>query len=267
MEYSSDSEDFEWQSNSECGADINPPPGFDSDSESEAPTEPSSRAPSSAHSYSREPSQAPSYPSSIKSGLDTEQKPHSIGCRQHAVTLFAMKEPIHRITALTGCAETTIRKLRRKAIDRRYDPEVSVICEPWMIEDAPRSGRLRTSQVVVQHIIDTVTKNSTHRGWSCQKIASVVSEIPGIAPISARTVYRVLVFNGYSSYKRTVKPGLNDENKKIRLQWCLDHKDWTLEDWKNVIWTDETSVQSGNVRGKRRIWRLASEVYHPCNYT
>jgi hypothetical protein len=174
-----------------------------------------------------------------------------------------MKEPMHRITALTGCAETTVRKLRRKAMDRGYNPEVSIICEPWMVEDAPRSGRPRTSQVVVQHIIDTVTKNSTHRGWSCQKIASAVSEIPGIASISARTVYRVLVFNGYGSYKRTVKPGLNDENKKVRLQWCLDHKDWTLEDWKNVIWTDETSVQSGNVRGKRRIWRLASEVYHP----
>jgi len=78
-----------------------------------------------------------------------------------------MKEPMHRITALTGCAETTVRKLRRKAIDRGYDPEVSIICELWMVEDAPRSGRPRTSQVVVQHIIDTVTKNSTHRGWSC----------------------------------------------------------------------------------------------------
>jgi hypothetical protein len=216
MEYSSDSED-----NSECGADINPPSGSDSDSELKVLSEPSSRALSSALSsvplYSRESSQALSHASSIKSGLNTKQKPHSIGCRQHAVTLFSMKEPMHRITALTGCIETTVRKLRRKAIDRGYDPEVSIICEPWMVEDALRSGRPRTSQVVVQHIINTVTKNSTHRGWSCQKIASAVSEIPGIAPISARTVYRVLVFNSYGSYKRTIKPGLNDENKKVHL--------------------------------------------------
>lgn len=124
MEYSSDSKD-----NSECGVDINPPSGSDSDSESEALLEPSSRAPSSAPSYSGEPSQAPSHASSIKSGLNTKQKPHSIGCRQHAVTLFAMKEPMHRITALIGCAETTVRKLRRKAIDCGYDPGVSIICE------------------------------------------------------------------------------------------------------------------------------------------
>jgi hypothetical protein len=59
-----------------------------------------------------------------------------------------------------------------------------------------------------------------------------------------------------------VKPGLNEENKKLRLKWCLEHKDWTLEDWKNVIWTDETSVQLSSVRGKRRIWRKAGEAYY-----
>ena len=72
MEYSSDSEDFEWESNSECRADINLPPRSDLDSKSEALSEPSSRAPLSAPSYSREPSQAPSHASSIKLGLNTK---------------------------------------------------------------------------------------------------------------------------------------------------------------------------------------------------
>jgi len=48
---------------------------------------------------------------------------------------------------------------------------------------------------------------------------------------------------------------------KERLAWCLLHKDWTLEDWKRVIWTDETAVVGGNVRGKRRIWRRADEAH------
>jgi hypothetical protein len=45
MECSSDSEDFEWESNLECGVDINPPSGSDLDSELETLLEPSSRAP------------------------------------------------------------------------------------------------------------------------------------------------------------------------------------------------------------------------------
>ena len=48
----------------------------------------------------------------------------------------------------------------------------------------------------------------------------------------------------------------------MRLKWCLDHKDWTLEDWKNVIWSDETSVTMGGQRGHVRVWRTTSEVYN-----
>jgi Transposase len=53
--------------------------------------------------------------------------------------------------------------------------------------------------------------------------------------VLARTVYNVLKENGYSTYKRTMKPGLKDKDKERRLKWCLDYEDWTLEDWKNVI--------------------------------
>jgi hypothetical protein len=66
-------------------------------------------------------------------------------------------------------------------------------------------------------------------------------------------VYRVLKEHGYGVYKRTIKPGLTKKQMAERLKWCLEHKDWTLEDWKNVIWTDETSVQLGGVRGRRRV--------------
>jgi hypothetical protein len=50
-----------------------------------------------------------------------------------------------------------------------------------------------------------------------------------------------------------MKPRLKLDDKARRLKWCLDHEDWILEDWKNVIWTDETSVKLGGVRGARRV--------------
>jgi hypothetical protein len=34
-----------------------------------------------------------------------------------------------------------------------------------------------------------------------------------------------------------------------------------LEEWKNVIFIDKTSVQFGGIRGKRRVWRLPSKAY------
>jgi hypothetical protein len=56
------------------------------------------------------------------------------------------------------------------------------------------------------------------RDYSCTQIASKVNATPSTIPISATTIWRTLVAEGYSIYKRTVKPGLNEENKKNRLQ-------------------------------------------------
>ena len=134
------------------------------------------------------------------------------------------------------------------------------------VQDEERPGRPKCSQVVRDLIIKTVTQNSTTRQWSSQRIASEVSSTPGITEVSTSTVYRILKEEGYGLYKRTVKPGLTIENKKARLKWCLEHSKengWDLERWKNVIWTDETSVQMGGVRGKRRVWRKPGEAFHP----
>lgn len=49
--------------------------------------------------------------------------------------------------------------------------------------------------------------------------------------------------------------------RKERLEWCLAHKDWTLEDWKNVIWSDETSIILLHRRGGYRVWRRSDEAF------
>lgn len=46
-----------------------------------------------------------------------------------------------------------------------------------------------------------------------------------------------------------------------RLAWCKAHEDWTLEDWKDVIWSDETSIILLHRRGSYRIWRRADERF------
>ena len=49
--------------------------------------------------------------------------------------------------------------------------------------------------------------------------------------------------------------------KQARLKFALDHKDWTLEDWKKVIWMNETSVVCGFRRGGYRVWRRSEERF------
>jgi hypothetical protein len=83
---------------------------------------------------------------------------------------------------------------------------------------------------VEEAIVATISKNSSTRELSCQRIADSISEVK----ISARTVHRVLKRRGYRPCKPT-KPGLTAENKIKRLEWCKEHEDWTPEDWKNLI--------------------------------
>jgi hypothetical protein len=118
--------------------------------------------------------------------------------------------------------------------------------EPSHVDDKPRSGRPRVSSFIIAAILAVVTQNSTTRGFSCRRIAQEVSsKLPGKEFVLASTVYCTLTAEGYGSYKRTVKPGLNDPNKEKRLAWCIEHlieNRWDLERWKDVIWTDETLV-------------------------
>ena len=36
------------------------------------------------------------------------------------------------------------------------------------------------------------------------------------------------------------KPLLTDRHKTIRLNWAKEHKDWSVDDWYRVIWSDKS---------------------------
>ncbi len=59
---------------------------------------------------------------------------------------------------------------------------------------------------------------------------------------------------GYSSRRPHRVPLLSAKNRKWRLQFAQDHQNWTIEDWKNVVWSDESQclLQHSDVRV--RIW-------------
>jgi Transposase len=203
-------------------------------------------------------------PQIIQGPAQRPKKYHDPGTRLQALTLYEFGLPFHQIMALTNIRERTVQKLRERAIARGYDP---LICKHLLIryvKDAPKSGRPPIHESVKSIIIKVVTQNSTTRQYSTNRIAAEVCLLLGkLKAVSPRTCYRVLKAEGYNTCKQTVKPGLIEQMKKERLAWCLAHEHWELEDYKNVIWTDETSVQLSGQRGKRRVWRLLHEAYHP----
>ncbi len=77
--------------------------------------------------------------------------------------------------------------------------------------------------------------------------------------ISEHTTRRTLKQMGYSSRRPHRVLLLSAKNRKRRLQFTQTHKNWTIEDWKNVAWSDESRFLLRHSDGRVRIWRKEYE--------
>lgn len=75
--------------------------------------------------------------------------------------------------------------------------------------------------------------------------ADIRAEInPTLAkPISLTTVKRRLREKGMIGRIAAKKPLLRPINKKKRLEFAKQHANWTIEQWKSVLWSDESKFQ------------------------
>jgi DNA-binding transcriptional MerR regulator len=189
---------------------------------------------------------------------------HDISTRALVV---ALKSPsggktTGQVAALTGLSPRTIDSIYARAIQRGFDPNaLPIVIKDEHLKDAPRSGRpLKQTEPTKDTLTHKVSRDRYGRERTCADLAGELSHELN-TDISATTVFRCLKSLGYRKTKPTRKPGLTKKMKEERLKWCLDHQDWTLDDWKNVIWSDETSVVLGHRRGGYRVWRTSNEAF------
>jgi transposase len=60
--------------------------------------------------------------------------------------------------------------------------------------------------------------------------------------VSAQTVRRVLKEAGLKAAVKQKKPRLLPRHIRQRLDFALRHQHWTVDDWKRVIFSDETKI-------------------------
>lgn len=181
-----------------------------------------------------------------------------IATRASVVTLKAFGMPTSHIAAQTNISTRTIDAIFQRAKAAGFKPDVRpLVLRDSYLQDLPRTGRPNKRQVIKEAVLSQVRRDRYGREKTCTDIAAALSD--SSRSVSAMTVWRVLRSAGLRKVKPTRKPGLTEKMRKERLEWCLARKDWTLEDWKNVIWSDETSVVLLHRRGGYRIWRRADE--------
>ena len=122
-------------------------------------------------------------------------------------------------------------------------------------ENAPRPGRPSlTTKRDERQLVNTIKKDRR------ASLADITNKWN--ANVSMSTTRRVLHGLELNSRKAQKKPFLNDRHIAQRLAWALERKNWSLEEWKRVIWTDEASFELGKNSREIRVWRKSDEVWN-----
>jgi hypothetical protein len=170
----------------------------------------------------------------------------SLGIKIQALTLLIFNpgprsnELYDRVYQIIKIPPRTQRALLAKAAARGYDPNIDLRLHLHYVEDAPKLGRPRSArtEAIIKAVIEFLERDLSTSEASAEVIAYNTN-------ISTSSVLRILKEKKYDKLKSVTKPGLNIEMREARLHFCLAHEHWTLDMWKLVIWSDETSVVLG----------------------
>lgn len=83
----------------------------------------------------------------------------------------------------------------------------------------------------------------------------------GEAQASTSTIRRSLHSLGYYGRSCAKKPLITSLNRKRRLKWCMERRNWTQEQWRSVIWSDESRFTLFKSDGRNSVWRRIGERF------
>jgi transposase len=126
------------------------------------------------------------------------------------------------------------------------------------LRSAPRSGRPCALNVGEQKTLREIALKNNRS--SAEEIQRNFVGVSGVE-VSVKTIRKNLHELGIQSRVAAVKPLLTDQQRENRLKWCLDRRNWTIRQWKSVIWSDESRFKIFRSDGPTRVWRKSGERY------
>ena len=111
----------------------------------------------------------------------------------------------------------------------------------------PKSLTPQQEQLIVQKLISRELDNAVDITKHLQDYQQT--------HVNANTVRRALKRSGLKAASMVKKPVLQPKHIRARLAFAERHKYWTTEDWKHVIWSDETKINCLGSDGRKWCWK------------
>jgi transposase len=169
-------------------------------------------------------------------------RPLSTSQRDHILSLLDSGVSANKIHLTTHVAVSTICDLRNKhrsSLQKSLGGRPSKLTIP-NIRHATRlitSGKVKTTAQVTRALRDI-----TNQPLSTQTTRRRLKDTAGLKPVVVKK-----------------KPRLTPRQRKERLDFALAHQHWTVEDWKKVVWSDETKINRLGSDGRKWAWKRPGE--------
>lgn len=128
------------------------------------------------------------------------------------------------------------------------------------LEDNPRPGPSRITTSAEDRQLQLISKRNRRK-----TAPEIASEFNRGRPhrISVSTVKRRLHEGNLYGRIAVRKPLLRRGNRQKRLQWAQQHRNWTIEQWAKVLWTDESKFELFGQRRRIFVRRSVNEKMLP----
>ena len=74
-------------------------------------------------------------------------------------------------------------------------------------------------------------------------------------PLSSQTIHHHLKKAGLKAVVKQKKPFLSKRHRREQLDFAIAHQYWTVDDWKQVVWSDETKINRLGSDGRKWVWK------------
>src|SRR6266550_758463 len=139
----------------------------------------------------------------------------------------------HSIASTTGVHASTISRLRSKE------------CSELNKSSGGRPTKLSPTNIC--HAVHLIT---TRKAENAVQVTKSLKNITNQS-LSPSTVCLHLKKAGMKAVVKTKHPLLSAKHRKACFDYAFAHKDWTMKDWKKVIWSDETKINCLGSDGRK----------------
>ncbi|GBO24609.1 Transposable element Tc1 transposase [Araneus ventricosus] len=139
---------------------------------------------------------------------------------------------------------------------------VSARKDTGSIERKHGQGRPRTTTATEDRYLSIIARRNSSA--TASQLSRDLYAATGTR-VSRVTVSKRLHETGLFARRPAVCVLLTSTNRRVRLAWCREHKDWSMDQWATVLFTDESRFSLNTDSRRTFIWRVPGTRYLPSN--